>query len=1497
SIMPAISDQKRTSGVDLVELGLERLDIATHSVVQDEPTIETPMTDMREAIRIMDVDPLSVDLPLAIQKLVEHISVPVPLSAQAIMRRLSKWAKAPKRETVSETLNRISALLLAEGFDASLQPPADNRVDWVDGQFTLAVGLAFRPLLVDLVARWTVADAPASIFHHLADHATPSQAHVAVAYAAGCLATTAPQIRSLVMRYFASTSECLAQLALSSEPLRMLVVAYRLLRRIPEAADNAAWDWASPLTELMGPEHASVVRLLACECLCLARALADQARSQLLQSLNLDPELVATTRAWLVYGMRIFDSRAAELTVEANRNNVEKHLWLTTPDAPHPWVTEAQLSACVACVGGVLLHALSPGPMGGLVVTPTVARNIHGMALATSRSEPVLLLGAAGSGKTALVEWLAQRTGNDLVAVHVSSNMDAKVLLGNYVTTQKAGDFEWRPGLLTTAVTQGQWVLIEDIDLAPADVIQTLVPLLESHTLFVASRGESIRAHIQFQLFATLSTHGRIMRSGMDGLLGSSIWTRLEIGSLDSETPLIIAGVFPSLAKNAAELAQSFARVAEIVCEPTQGRIGGSASLSTSDLIKWCTRLNKYGSACDSFLVFQEAVDAFTMKEADYARWRALIVRVGAVFGISRQRVDNFADQHSPIVSTTGAVLKVGRAALPIDTGASSDRMPFADTHHSRCLLERIAACVQLAEPTLLSGETGTGKTTVVQHLATLAGRSLAVFNLSQQSDSSDLLGGFRPVDISLIALRLRESFDALFARTFSKDKNAEFLEKVRVAHGKKDWRRLALLFNAAMGNAAKALESVDEGERRKKQKITAENVDELRLEWAEFRASVIDFEALKGARMVFSFVEGALVRAARTGGWILLDEINLATAETLACLGGLLQRERSLLLAETGVRIPCHPSFRLFACMNPSNDVGKRELPPGLRSSFSEFFVHPPDANTDDLLSIIRSHLPANVPPAVCHRIIAFYRSAKQLAGEHKLVDGANQRPHYSLRSLTRALTYARQNAQAYALKRALYDGLFMTFVTQLESATQAVLVAELHKVFAEDNIRQMLGHMPPGQPGSVLVQSFWLPRLEDPEEDDGAYVVTSSVEAKIKSLARAVMCGRYPVLIQGPTSAGKTSMVQYLARKTGHRFVRINNHEHTDLQEYLGSYTSVDGKLVFEEGLLVKALRHGHWLVLDELNLAPSDVLEALNRLLDDNRELVIPETQEIVRPHPHFMLFATQNPAGLYGGRKALSRAFRNRFVELHFDDIPERELQQIIVDSCKVPPTHAKLLVDVYRNLTQVRAQTRIFEASHGFITLRDLFRWANRHATTKNELAEHGYMLIAERVRSDDEKTVVRRAIERAFFFKSEGVRSRGINADELYSEARLRQMPEFVAFEQLGGASIAWTKAMRRLFILTALCLRFHEPVLLVGETGCGKTTVCQMLAHAMGRQLHVINCHQNTESSDILGGQRPVRNRNALLASARQILIAVMGNDAPHVDSPDALRQAVAAW
>jgi midasin len=125
--------------------------------------------------------------------------------------------------------------------------------------------------------------------------------------------------------------------------------------------------------------------------------------------------------------------------------------------------------------------------------------------------------------------------------------------------------------------------------------------------------------------------------------------------------------------------------------------------------------------------------------------------------------------------------------------------------------------------------------------------------------------------------------------------------------------------------------------------------------------------------------------------------------------------------------------------------------------------------------------------------------------------------------------------------------------------------------------------------------------------------FILTASFKHLLQQLASVISVSDFAVILEGPTSAGKTSCINYLAAVTHNRVIRINNHMHTDVQEYLGSYVPdpTSGKLVFQEGVLVEAVRKGYWVILDELNLAPSEVLEALNRLLDDNRELHIVET----------------------------------------------------------------------------------------------------------------------------------------------------------------------------------------------------------------------------------------------------------------------------------------------
>jgi midasin len=111
-----------------------------------------------------------------------------------------------------------------------------------------------------------------------------------------------------------------------------------------------------------------------------------------------------------------------------------------------------------------------------------------------------------------------------------------------------------------------------------------------------------------------------------------------------------------------------------------------------------------------------------------------------------------------------------------------------------------------------------------------------------------------------------------------------------------------------------------------------------LRADWNAFAVSLKHFERQTHqvkTSFAFWFAEGSLVKALKEGHWLLLDEINLASSETLERLSSVLDAETGTLsLTERGdtEAIVRHPEFRLFACMNPPTDFGKKDLPPAIR-------------------------------------------------------------------------------------------------------------------------------------------------------------------------------------------------------------------------------------------------------------------------------------------------------------------------------------------------------------------------------------------------------------------------------------------------------------------------------------------------------------------------------------------------------------------------------------
>lgn len=102
---------------------------------------------------------------------------------------------------------------------------------------------------------------------------------------------------------------------------------------------------------------------------------------------------------------------------------------------------------------------------------------------------------------------------------------------------------------------------------------------------------------------------------------------------------------------------------------------------------------------------------------------------------------------------------------------------------------------------------------------------------------------------------------------------------------------------------------------------------------------------------------------------------------------------------------------------MNPPNDAGKKPLPPGLLSRFTTVYV-PELLDPEDLIEVVRGYLGEHAGQAPVNDIVSFYLEARGLSqgkidasGKATIItDGSGTKPHYCLRTLARALRYARQ-------------------------------------------------------------------------------------------------------------------------------------------------------------------------------------------------------------------------------------------------------------------------------------------------------------------------------------------------------------------------------------------------------------------------------------------------------------------------------------------------------
>ncbi|KAK6023331.1 hypothetical protein OSTOST_10885, partial [Ostertagia ostertagi] len=570
---------------------------------------------------------------------------------------------------------------------------------------------------------------------------------------------------------------------------------------------------------------------------------------------------------------------------------------------------------------------------------------------------------------------------------------------------------------------------------------------------------------------------------------------------------------------------------------------------------------------------------------------------------------------------------------------------------------ERLAVCIQNREPVLLVGETGVGKTSIVQSLASAVNASLKVVNLTPSSDTDELISGQvgKRRQILHDSKPLHQLLPDIFPVPLMSSKNQKFLSHLEACLSSGRYRDY---LSVAIATAEKALSKQS---KKKDPRWASVIVRGKRIR-----------ESLENGAALFAVCRGAVLEAAQEGYWLLIDEINLAPPESLdaivhAILGNV------------------HPNFRLFACMNPATDAGKRRLPASVRTRFTEFYV-PEMTDAHQIALVVSAYLP----------------SMKSIAVSNL---SAHTMPCFNVRSR---------------------EYICMAFLTNLDAVAKEKMRVKIAQTF---RVATNIPVPPPNGKAEnyVSVEGYWIER--------GA-----------------------------------------------------------ELTSYMGSYVGdSNGRLVFREGALVKAVRNGSW-------------------LLDDNRELYVPETNAVIKAHPRFRLFATQNPAGSYGGRKRLSRALMSRFIVLRFNNIPLDELSSMVCVRCGVHPSAATKMINVLSKLRVKRSITGVFSAKDGLMTLRDVFRWAKRLATDSScddwlqVLTNHGYFLLAGRCRNQKDVAAVVETLEAELkrkIDKGQLNTIRFVCTHYYFQPSKLFAMNSPYMPTNIDAKGIVMTLGMRRMLVMT----------------------------------------------------------------------------------------------
>ncbi|ODN41435.1 ATPase [Piscirickettsia litoralis] len=227
----------------------------------------------------------------------------------------------------------------------------------------------------------------------------------------------------------------------------------------------------------------------------------------------------------------------------------------------------------------------------------------------------------------------------------------------------------------------------------------------------------------------------------------------------------------------------------------------------------------------------------------------------------------------------------------------------------------------------------------------------------------------------------------------------------------------------------------------------------------------------------------------------------------------------------------------------------------------------------------------------------------------------------------------------------------------------------------------------------------------------------------------------------ISGPTGSGKTSGVTEVAARLNWPAQQLCAHGRMELSDLVGSIQLVADRLggtktTFVHGPLARAMKEGHILLINEVDLADPAELAGLNDVLE-GRPLVIPQNEgEVIQPHEMFRVIVTGNStgsgdsSGLYQGIQMQNLAALDRYRFMRVGYASEQEESSILDKAIpSLPDTIRSSMIKVANEIR------RLFLGEQGHagtlsitMSTRTLVRWARLTQTFKGAPNAIGYAL-------------------------------------------------------------------------------------------------------------------------------------------------------------------------